>query len=179
MDEIIDQPEVLNPEESQDTLAPETPDQVVDNEELTKAQELAKNYKVRAEKAERLLKQTKVVKPESSETPKHSDMSLKDIRALQDVPDEDVDEVIDFAKYKGVSVAEAKKSPVMQILLKTKKEERATAEATNTTPARRGSSKASDEDLLGKLSKGELPMEDIERAAKARIERMKKQRQSN
>jgi len=108
------------------------------------------------------------------ETPKNSGMDLKDIRALNDVPDEDVDEVIDFAKFKGISIAESKKHPMIQTLLKTKAEERKTAEATNTTSTRRSSSKVSDEDLLDKLSKNEVPEEDLDKAIAARLERKKK-----
>jgi hypothetical protein len=120
----------------------------------------------------------KPVKKET-ETPKNAGIDLKDIRALQDVPDEDVDEVIDYAKFKGISIAEAKKNPVMQTVLKTRAEERKTAEATNTSSTRRSSSKVSDEDLLDKLSKNEVPEEDLDKAIAARLERRKKGNSNN
>src|SRR3990167_6266727 len=79
--------------------------------ELAKEAELAINYKVRAEKAEALAKQLKIKPEEKPEAPKTPELNLKDIRALQDVHDDDVDQITDYAKFKGVSVAEAKKQP--------------------------------------------------------------------
>lgn len=55
--EIMDEQESLNPEGEQDTLEPEIGSDVV--EKLTKAEELAKNQKIRAEKAEAELKRLK------------------------------------------------------------------------------------------------------------------------
>lgn len=132
------------------------------NEELTKAQEIAKNQRIRAEKAEAELKKLKKPEPakEEKETPKNDGMSLKDIRALQDVADEDVDEVLDFAKYKGISVAEAKASPVMQTLLKTKTEERATANASSTGNSKKGSKRNSGKELLNDFKQGKVPESD-------------------
>ena len=114
------------------------------SEKTSKADELAKNYKIRAEKAEAAAKQPKG----EPETPKTSAMDLKDIRALQDVHDDDVDEVVEYAKFKGVSVAEVKKSPVIQAHLRTREEERKTAVATNTGPSGKGSSKVSGDSWL-------------------------------
>jgi len=94
------------------------------------------------------------------ETPKNEGMSLKDIRALQDVDDEDVDEVLDFAKYKGISVAEAKASPVMQTLLKTRTEERATANASSTGNSKKGSKRNSGAELLNNFKQGKVSEND-------------------
>ncbi len=89
-------------------------------------------------------------------------MSLKDIRALQDVADEDVDEVLDFAKYKGISVAEAKASPVMQTLLRTRGEERATANASSTGNSKKGSKRNSGSELLNNFKEGKVPESDAD-----------------
>lgn len=139
-------------------------------DKLKKAEEVAKNQKIRAEKAERELKKLRETPPES-ETPKN-DYSLQDIRALADVHDEDVEEVVEYAKFKKISVAEAKKSPVIQNFLKEKNESRKVAEATNTGATRRGSNKPSGQDLLEKASRGILPENDadIERLAQARLD---------
>ncbi len=139
-------------------------------EKLTKAEELAKNQKIRAEKAEAEAKKLKVVQPQEKETPKN-DLSLKDIRALQDVHDDDVDEVIEFAKFKGISIAEAKKLPAIQSLLSTKEEFRKTAQAANTGGGRKGTSKVTGEDLLEKFNQGQVPEkdEDIEKLIEARF----------
>ena len=141
-------------------------------DKAAKAEELAKNYKIRAEKAEALAK-----KSTEKITSKNEQMSLKDIRALQDVPDEDIDEVVDFAKFKGVSIAEAKNNPVIQTLLKTKAEERATAQAANVKKSQRGASGVSEDDLISKVNKmEEMSDEEMEQAAKAIIARKKAKR---
>ena len=139
--------------------------------ELAKEAELAANYKVRAEKAEALAKQLKIKPEEKPEAPKTPELNLKDIRALQDVHDDDVDQITDYAKFKGVSVAEAKKLPEMQSLLRTKEEERKTAKATNTGGGRKGSSKVTGEDLIERAMSGQLPEsdEDIVKLAEARL----------
>lgn len=110
-----------------------------------------------------------------TEKPKSDSMSLKDIRALQDVDDEDVDEVIDFAKYKGISIADAKKSPVIQTLLKTKAEERKTAQATVVSTQRRSTKPTVD--LVEKIQKYELSSpEEMKEAAKAFVQSLKGQK---
>lgn len=133
--------------------------------EFKKAKELADNYKVRAEKAEKQLKNP----PKEKETPKN-DMSLKDIRALNNVHDDDVDEVIDYAKYKGITPAEALKTPAMIAVLKAKEEERRTAQATNTGTGKRGISAKTDEQVISEFEKGNISEDysDIERLAEAR-----------
>lgn len=113
-------------------------------------------------------------KLEANATSKSPGMDLKDIRALQDVHDDDVDEVTDFAKFKGISVAEAKKHPVMQSLLKTRAEERASAAAANTGSSKRVS-KESGEALLTKVNRGEEMNEsEMQEAARLRLQQKKK-----
>ena len=97
--------------------------------------------------------------------------SLKDIRALSDVHDEDVEEIADFAKHKKISIAEAKANPIMQIYLKNRTEERATAAATHTGTGRKGASGVSDNDLVEKAKRGEEV--DFEKLAQARINQKK------
>lgn len=175
--------DALNPEEQPEALEPENTEEVVEEsgealkEKLQKAEELAKNQRIRAEKAERALKQKSALKTEKAEeveAKSTSGMSLKDIRALQDVHDDCVDQVIEYAKFKGVSIVEAKKDPVMQTFLKTKEEERRIAEATNTGGARRGTNKISDETLIKNFNSGvPLKEDDIERLVEAQIAQKK------
>jgi hypothetical protein len=134
-----------------------------------KAQELADNYKVRAEKAEKALKGSAGKSGETSK--KTPDYSLQDIRALSDVKDEDVDDIVEYARFKNISISEAKKTTVMQTLLKDREEQRKIAAATATGNSRRGSGKASDESLMENAAKGILPEsdEDIARLAAARF----------
>ena len=141
--------------------------------ELAKEAELANNYKVRAEKAEALAKQLKIKPEEKPESPKTPEpLSLKDIRALQDVHDDDVDQVTEYAKFKNISVAEAKKLPEMQALLRTKQEERETAAATNTGGGKRTTSKNTPEAILERAEAGELPEDDegIKALSEARLQ---------
>lgn len=135
---------------------------------LAKAEELATNYKIRAEKAEKKAKEV-VVAP----TP---DVSSRDTIALINakVNEEDVDEVVEYAKFKKISVAEALKSNVLKATLKEKEEQRATAEATSTGKVRPASTKSSGESLLGKAEKtGELPDrdEDLDALLEARFKK--------
>jgi len=129
-----------------------------------KNEELAANYKVRAEKAERekkLLEDDPRLKGESA--PK-TDLSSQDILALVEVPEEDREEVIRVAKVLGKSIQEARKDDVVKNILSTRLEHRKSADAANATPSRRGSGKVSDEVLLEQFSKGEVPEPGTEEA---------------
>jgi LPS O-antigen subunit length determinant protein (WzzB/FepE family) len=158
-----------------DTTEETTPETVEENVDdvkakLLKAEELANNYKIRAEKAEKLAKTIKVeAKPDTS---KPVSMSTRDYIALVNnkINEEDIGEVEDYAKYRGISIAEALKSSVVKTLISEKEEIRKTAQATNTSNARRGSSQVSPETLLNKARKGEVPEsdEDIMKLVRAR-----------
>jgi len=148
-------------------------------ERLTKAEEakkksddLANNYKIRAEKAE------KGIKKPVTEEKKTGDLSSKDIFAIMNakVAEEDIDEVVDYAKFKGISVGEALKTSTIKATLSERDEQRKTAMATNTGAARRGSSSASVESLLDNAVKGTLPEsdKDIERLMQAKLKQGRK-----
>lgn len=134
---------------------------------LAKAEELANNYKIRAEKAEKKAKETSQVKPAQTAT------STRDLVALMEakVPADDIADVEEFAKFKNISIAEALKSSTVKSILAEKAEKRNTANATNTGAARRSPAKVSDEVLLDKARKGELPEsdEDINRLVRQKI----------
>lgn len=129
--------------------------------QLAKATELANNYKIRAEKAEK--------RSEKTETPKvaprkSSDLSAVDIIAISkaNIEAEDVEDVLDYAKFKGISIVEALKSNVVKATLAEKDELRKSAQATNTGSTRRGSSQVSDAQLLANAQKGLLPDSDAD-----------------
>ena len=134
---------------------------------LAKADELAKNYKIRAEKAEKKTKENKEAPTEKK------DLSSKDIIALMNnkVAEEDIDEVVDYAKFKGISVQEALKTGTIKATLRERGEQRDVANATNTGTVRRGSSKVADDVLISNASKGKMPEsdEEIERLMKAKL----------
>lgn len=128
---------------------------------LAKAEELANNYKIRAEKAEK--------KSERTETPKVApkkslDLSPVDIIAISkaNIEAEDIEDVLEYARFKGIPVTEALKSSVVKATLSEKEELRKSAEATNTGSTRRGTSRISDEKLLEDARKGILPESDAD-----------------
>lgn len=164
------------PEETTDSNYVETDASSEDIEDiksrLAKAEELAFNYKVRAEKAEK-----RVERPESSKVAptKTAEFSPLDIIAISkaNIDTDDVEDVVDYARYKGISISEALKSNVIKTTLSQKEEMRKTAQATSTGQTRRGSSQISDERLLADASKGLLPDSDsdIERLASLQVNR--------
>lgn len=137
-----------------------------------KAEEIAENQRIRAEKAEGKLKSVKTeVAPK--ETPKTAgDITTKDLYALMEakVAEEDIDEVARYAKFQNISIAEALKSNVVKTILSDKIEQRKTASAANVGSTKRGTNSTPDEVLLSKAAKGELPENDadLERLIKLR-----------
>lgn len=140
---------------------------------LAKAEELANNYKVRAEKAEKLVKTAKPEPVTKQESPKAGELSSKDLIALMEakVSSDDIDEVTEFAKFKGISVAEALKTSYVKSTLVERAEQRNTASAANVGGAKRGSGKTPDDVLLSRAAKGELPDNDadMDRVIKLRL----------
>ncbi len=138
---------------------------------LAKAEELANNYKIRAEKAEKLAKSVKTSEP-TKPSPKAGELSTKDIYALMEakVPELDIEKVQEIATLKGITVSDALKLPLTKQILSDEVEQRTTASAANVGSSKRGSSRISDEVLLSKAQKGELPdsVEDLMRLAKIR-----------
>lgn len=141
--------------------------------EAEKAKELANNQRIRAEKAERQAKESKT---ETKVEVRESGISSKDTIALINakVHEDDVDDVVEYAKYKNISISEALKSSIIRATLTEKDELRNTAQATNTGKTRSGSSRVSGESLLEKASKtGEVPDsdKDLESMVAARYKR--------
>ena len=141
--------------------------------EAEKAKELAENYKIRAEKAE---KASKKGNSEGEKTPKNErneELSARDILALTNanIADEDIDVVLDYAKFKKISVVEALKSSVVKATLAENEEHRKTAAATNIGTGRRGVQQKSESSLLSEFKSGKVPETDdeMERLALARM----------
>lgn len=122
---------------------------------LAKAEEIARNQKMRAEKAERLAKQ-KQESPKQNVTPELDNATIARIYGIHE---DDIEEVLDMAKFKKLSIAETLKLGATKAIIAEKEEFRKTAEASNTGNARRNNIKVSDDVLLSNLSKGEVPSE--------------------
>ena len=117
----------------------------------------------------------KVIEPpkESLEKPEEL-LSLKDIRALATVHDDDVDFVTSWAKANKMDIDVALKDDDVKNVLSGRAERRKTAEATNTGGGRRGPTGVPDEALIDKANQGDLKDDEMQKAAKAIIEQRKK-----
>lgn len=159
-------------EEETDLLEVENPDEALDlyqeddsENELTKAQEIARNQRIRAERAE---KEAKALKAQlegkkvevGKETPKNDgSLTPKDYLALTEhkIGSDDFDEVVRLSKLMEKSIAETLKDKTAQLIIKNRMEERATAEAMSVKTTRQKSGQSTDERLLSDLDKGILP----------------------
>ena len=115
----------------------------------------------------------KEAKKEPAKKEESTGLSNRDILTLAkaDIHEDDLDEVLDYARFKDISIAEALKSPVIKTTLSTNDEYRKTAAATNTGSNKRSTTKVSDQQLLANASKGILPAKgsaDAERLFMAR-----------
>lgn len=103
-------------------------------------------------------------------------LSAFDLIAIQNagVKEEDeLQEVMEYAKYKNISVSEALKSNIVKTTLKDMREFKQTSEASNTGPSRRGVSKPTDSSLIANASNGSLPdsEDDIARLVMLRMKK--------
>ena len=98
----------------------------------------------------------KSVKEENST---ESSLSPADIIALTkaDIDTDDIQEVIDYAKYRKVSIKEAINDPILASILEKKNEKRQSAKAMNTRSGRGKVQKLTPEQVLEKAKRGELP----------------------
>lgn len=155
-DEVV-HPGDSNLDEGQDSNLDNGPS----NEELSKAKEIAENQRIRAEKAEKRLKELEAAtKPAETTTPKNeTNLSPKDYLALTEnkVSSEDFDEVVRLSTVLGKSIADTLKDKTAGAILQTRQEERKSAEVANTAPSRRSSSRDTDKAVLEDLSKGIVP----------------------
>lgn len=145
LDEIIDESE---PEESVEEL----------KARLAKAEEIANNQRIRAEKAEKAKKET-VQEPATQ-----SQISTADAMALikANVHEDDIDRVERYAKAEGLSLREALNTSELKAILAVRTEERQTAAAANVSSVRRGSSKPTPEAILNSAKAGNLPDSDAD-----------------
>lgn len=153
--ENLDAPEVLEtPEVAEETI--ETPETVDERDER-----IARLEKEKAElesKNKQLYERTK-----KKEAEKVDGLSSMDVLALSkaDIAQEDIEEVLEYAKFKKIPVAEALKSQTIKTILNERNEERKTALATQTRGGARGTSKVSGEELLSKFERtGEIAVTD-------------------
>jgi len=126
----------------------EEPEEVQEDDEVEEEVEEEVDFEAKFKESEekrkqlfaRLKREDKKAEPKA--TPNDDALSQTDMLAVlrADVGDDDLPEVIKFAKGTGMSVAEALKDTAMQAVLKVKSEERASAQASDTgrSPGGRG-----------------------------------------
>lgn len=142
--------------------------------EALKYKAIAERKSKQADKAKELPKQEA---PAPAENKQEADLTAKDAIVLMKSGvdnDEDIDEVVQFAKFRNIPISEALKSPVVKTLLAQKAEERKTAEAASTAGSRRGTSKPSTATILDNALNGKLPDDPVE-LARAQMEQRKNQ----
>jgi len=102
------------------------------------------------------------VKEDKPATP--NALSTDDLFVLikNNVEQEDISEVVEYATLKKIPISEALKSNVVKSILKEKAESRSVSQATHTGAAKRGSTKISDDELLANAKKGVLPESDAD-----------------
>jgi len=150
-------------------LAEKTADKKSKDLESALAQK--EHFRTKFEDLEKGKKSETIVKPE----PTKESYSLSDIRALNDVPDEDVADVVEYAKFKGITIAEAKKTSVIKTLLAENAENRKVAEATNVKTTKRTMQKPNGSDVIADAEKGNFPTDPAE-LARARTEKLQAKR---
>ena len=123
----------------------------------SESQEDDTDWKAEALKYKAILERNKNKKPEVREkrsvTPELDNATLARIYSIHE---DDIDEVLDMAKFKKVSLAEALKLGATKAILAEKEEFRRTANASNTTNTRRATS-VSPDTLVRNLSEGKVP----------------------
>lgn len=124
--------------------------EVENRKKLSQAIGQKRKYREEAEKAKN--------NPPQKDSKQEKGLSVKDLHALKDVHEDDVDDVLEYAELKKISISDAKKSTIVQTILADKVEKRKTAEATP-TGATRPVSKKLDGNTLNKnlKEKGEIP----------------------
>jgi len=125
------------------------------NTEWSKAQEYARNQKIRAEKAEEKPNKPTITAKKDDDSNLSSVDTIAIIKA--NVHEDDIEEVIKASKLLGKSISETLKDSTFKTILNTREEERKTAEATNTNTAKPGTKQVSGDELKQNLSKGQVP----------------------
>jgi len=168
-DETVNAEETVNDEEvTLELEAEETPSEDDKDKVIATLKAQKEHWKNKATKAsDKPKEETKVTQKVEN------GLSQNDIIAIvrNDIHEDDVPDIQDYAKLKGVSVSSAIKSDFIQTFLREKNEKRNTAKATSVKNTRTGSASVSDETLRENASKGILPEndKDLERLVKGRF----------
>lgn len=163
-----DAPEVLE--------TPETEVEQPQNDNPTPEQ--IAEWRRKAEERDQLDEKNKQLFARAKKAETKDFLSPADIIALRDVHEEDIETIQEWAKFKNMSLAEARKDATLATILATKAEERRTAQAAHVAGGARAATTPSASDILAKAERGDLPDSDEEVAllAQAREDRLRKKR---
>jgi hypothetical protein len=151
---------VINEDESEETSDEDESEEESDNELSTLQERLNQ-----LEKENKTLKIQKAkIKEHKAPVSNESGLSQTDLYALvsNQVHEDDIDEVVAYAKLKNILVKEAIKSNVVKAILKEKSESRATANVANTTINRKAPQRVTTDILIDNIKKGKLPETDVD-----------------
>lgn len=93
---------------------------------------------------------------------------ILEARALNSLHEDDIEQVVRISEANKVSLSEAVKDPYVKAFLKTREEERKTAEATATKPSR-ASAKTGEVEMIKRAENNQLDLSEMKEAAKAVI----------
>jgi hypothetical protein len=155
----------------------ETPEEDESIEEVDESEEdleEAVDWEARAKKAEAaIIKAKSKPKADKVDAPRtDSKMSIFDQKAIFNADidtQEDLDEIMDYADRKGISVAQALESTVIKATLAENAQIRKSAQAVNTGTGRRASGTISDDRLMSDAKKGIMPSSEADIAKLARM----------
>lgn len=163
-------------EETVEATEAETVEEKEEENRGVQEDEEKEQLKAELAKAKRMLKQ-KEKKLDKKQDVVESSLSTKDNYALlqANVHLDDVDEVLEFAKYKKISVAEALKTNALKNILRDSADARKTQEATATGNGRRAPKQTSGTVILNDAMRGNLPKtdDDISKLVEARFDSLK------
>lgn len=177
MDKTTNEEEIIDSTNDTDTTendTQETEGQETDSQETESIEDLKKKIQTLEHQKEHFKKKAEKVVDTKSEPTKSNELSTIDVIALSksNIDTEDIEDVIEYAKFKKISVAEAIKSNVVKTILADKMEMRKVASATNTGSTRRNNA-LTDAQIISNADKGNLPKdtddEAIAKLARARL----------
>ena len=163
--------------EVEEVETPEVEEQETEQEDETEVEQI--DWEARAKKAEAaIIKAKSKPKTEAKQSKPDGKLSTFDMLALQKAnieTQEDLDEIIDYAERKNISVAEALKSPVIKATLNENAQIRNSAQAVNTGSGRRAGGTMTDAQLMANAANGKMPSSDEDIAKLARMRFQKKE----
>lgn len=147
-------------EEVQDDVQEDTQDEDTQEEEDDSIDEI-KDRLAQLEKENKTLKiqklKTKAKKPEAKA--ESSELTQHDLYALManKVHEDDIDEVVAYARLKNIDIKDALKSNVVKTILRDSEEVRQTNQVANTKTSRKAPQERTVDQIMQKIQKGELP----------------------